>query len=55
MENSILVKDKNIYGMRGVLPLNQDKQVQFEAQDDRVYDRLQSQRYQQKRDYQHQK
>ena len=36
------------YGMRDALPPGQDKQVQFETQDDGIYDRPQSQRHQQK-------
>ena len=34
--------------MRGALLLGQGKQIQFENQHDRVYDRLLSQQYQQK-------
>lgn len=48
MEDSVTVRGSSSYGMRGALPPGQDKQVRFETQDDGVYDRLQSQRYQQK-------
>ena len=48
MEDSVTVRDNSSYGMRGALLPGQDKQVQFKAQDGRVYDRPQSQRYQQK-------
>lgn len=38
MEDSVTVRG-NSYGMRGALHPGQDKQVQFESQDDGVYDR----------------
>lgn len=41
IEDSITVRGNSNYGIRDVLPLDQDKQVQFEAQDGKVYDRPQ--------------
>lgn len=37
IEDSITIRD-NSYGMRGALYPGQDKKVQFESQDDRIYD-----------------
>lgn len=47
IEDSVTVRD-NSYRIRGTLHLGQDKQVQFENQDDRVYDRPPFPHYQRK-------
>lgn len=48
LEDSVTVRGSSNYGMRDALPPGQDKQIQFETQDDGIYDRPQSQRHQQK-------
>lgn len=45
IEDSITVRDSSSYEMRGVLSPGQDKYIQFEIQDDGVYDWPQFLRY----------
>lgn len=44
-KDSVIVRDNSNYAMKGALPLGQDKQVQFEVQDSKVFDWLQLERY----------
>lgn len=48
MEDSITLRDSSSYGMRSALFPAQDKHIQFETQDDGVYNQPQSPYYQQK-------